>query len=261
MKAMGWRTVLGQRWAAAVGRCGPARLCAMALLAAGFTSARSQSTGTLRLMVTPDAGMQYVLDHKYRLTDRELTLPEGPHHFVFWAPERRMLDTTVHVKGGAQQELRLQLFHSLEAIAHRDAMDRYTHARRWGRALPPVISAGAAAWTVASFVKWGQRSRELDDLQARYGTLASPTLIARLKHDEIPAAKDHFRQARTMAFVSSGTLVLSAAATWWSWRRVARMQPPVLEDRERIRFEGLVHHWDPIHNRGVWAAHLSIPIR
>ncbi|MDX9751879.1 MAG: hypothetical protein RBT71_12420 [Flavobacteriales bacterium] len=236
-------------------------LVAMLAWAHGAGTCSAQATGTLRLFITPDAGMRYVLDGKYRLSDRELTLAEGPHRFVFWAPERSMLDTVLHVRAGAHQEFHAHLFHSMEAIAHREAMHRHERGRRWGLALPPAITAGAAAWTVVSIVNWGRRHQELNDLRQAYRTTSVPDQLTSLKHDQVPAAKDAFNKARTMAYVSTGVLVLSAGATAWFRQRVARSRPPAFEDRERIRFEGLVFHADPLTGQGAWAAGLTVPIR
>jgi len=219
----------------------------------------AQSTGQLRFRFEPDRGMQFVLDGKYKLADREITLGEGAHRFTFWAPERLMLDTTLFVEGDKTREVFIRLRYSQDYVDHRRAEERFVKQERWGRYLPPVVTGGAAAWATVSFLNYGKASRELDDLAASYRTSADPGGIQRLKYEEIPAAKSDLRSARTQAYVATGVFAASAAATLIIRKRLAQRKAPVFEDKERIRFEGLAHHGTGA--GGVWSATFSLPLR
>jgi len=224
---------------------------------ATFVSA--QSTGTLRFRFSPENGVSYVLDGKYRMSDREVTLLEGPHRFVFWAPERRMMDTTLTVLAGRTIEVELALRYSVEYIDHRRAVERYARNLTWARMLPPAVALGTGIWAGASYLRYAKAHQDLKDLEESYRTSADPGGIRRLKAEDIPRAKDVFAKARTGAILSGGAFAASVAATAYLRRRTARSCPPVFDDRERLRFEGLA--WVPSNNGGIWAAGLSIQLR
>lgn len=221
-------------------------------------SLHAQSTGQLRFRFEPDRSMQFVLDGKYKLTDREITLGEGAHRFTFWAPERLMLDTTLFVEGDRTREVFIRLRYSQDYVDHRRAEERYVKEGRWGRYLPPVVTGGAAAWATVSFLNYGKASRALDDLADSYRTSADPGGIQRLKDEEIPSAKSDLRSARTQAFVATGVFAASAAVTLIIRKRLAQRTAPVFDDKERIRFEGLVHQNTGV--GGIWSATFSLPL-
>lgn len=224
------------------------------------TSAFGQSTGKLRILCEPVASSSYVVDGKHRLTDREITLMEGPHKLVFWAPERRMLDTTVMVVAGATKEVRAQLRYSEEYITYRAQADRYERNDRWMKYGTPLVAVGAGAWAGVSIVRAMDARKDLDALQDEYTTSADPEGLRDLKATRIPEANDELRKARTMAYVSSGVFVVSAGAVWYVQKLRRERAAPVFEDKERLRFDGLV--WVPGTNgAGTWAMGLTMPIR
>lgn len=221
-------------------------------------TAVGQSTGTLRLNMEPAGSTEYVLDTAYRMRDRELRLLEGPHHFVFWAPERRMLDTSITVLPGVTTDVRIGLRYSEEYIQWRKRFERYTTTRRWGLYGPPVVAAGAAAWMVVSYLNYRQAHQDLVDLEEAYAASTDPGEIQRMKNTGIPDAKDDFAKARTTTIVASSLFVVSAGATWYLRRKLEESRPPAFEDKERTRFEGLV--WVPGQSGGTWAAGITIPL-
>jgi hypothetical protein len=222
------------------------------------TLSMAQSTGRLRLIMEPAGQTEYVLDGQFRMRDREVSLMEGPHRFVFWAPERRMLDTVLTVVAGGTSDVRISLRYSGEYIQWRKGAEQYETQRRWGLYAPPVVAAGAAAWMVVSYMNYSQAHRELDDLEEAYAASTDPGEIARIKNEDIPTAKDDFAKARTQTIVASGLFVVSAGATWYLRRKLSSRTAPVFEDKERTRFEGLV--WVPGGTGGTWMAGLSIPL-
>jgi hypothetical protein len=222
------------------------------------TLSMAQSTGRLRLIMEPAGQTDYVLDGQFRMRDREVSLMEGPHRFVFWAPERRMLDTVLTVVAGGTSDVRISLRYSEEYIQWRKQAEQYETQRRWGLYAPPVIAAGAAAWMVVSYMNYSQAHRELDDLEEAYAASTDPGEISSIKSEDIPAAKDDFAKARTQTIVASSLFVVSTGATWYLRRKLSSRTAPVFEDKERTRFEGLV--WVPGGTGGTWMAGLSIPL-
>ncbi len=222
------------------------------------TLSMAQSTGRLRLIMEPAGQTEYVLDGQFRMRDREVSLMEGTHRFVFWAPERRMLDTVLTVVAGGTSDVRISLRYSEEYIQWRKQAQQYETQRRWGLYAPPVVAAGAAAWMVVSYMNYSQAHRELDDLEEAYAASTDPGEISSIKNEDIPAAKDDFAKARTQTIVASGLFLVSAGATWYLRRKLSSRTAPVFEDKERTRFEGMV--WVPGGTGGTWMAGLSIPL-
>lgn len=171
-----------------------------------------------------------------------------------------MLDTTVLVKPGALNELRVQLRYSEEFIAYNKKAQRFGRDDRWLRYGTPVLAVGAAAWFGISTWKAVDAQQTINDLETTYNESANPARIADLKGQEIPEANRKLRQARTIMAVSGGVLVASGAAWWYVKKVRAKRTPPVFEDKEKARFDGLV--WMPDANgHGTWMAGMTIPLR
>lgn len=218
----------------------------------------AQLTGRVLLDLSPAGSTSYVLDGKYRMTDRQLDLMEGPHRFVFWAPERRMLDTTINVLAGKQLDVRIELRYSDEYVAWRKGAERASLRNAWLRYAPPVCMAGSAALVLHSFIRHEQAYKELNALEGEYRSSVDPGRIADIKGDDLPAVKDALQRTRNGLIVSGSILTLSTAATLYL-RSVARNRTTVpFEDKERVRFEGLVHA--PLPQGSVWSASFSIPL-
>lgn len=223
-------------------------------------NAAAQATGQLRLLMEPAGTTSYLLDGKHRMTQRDVSLLEGPHRFVFWAPERRMLDTTIIVLGGGIRDVRISLRYSEEYIEHLSRMKSYTSMQRWGRVVPPIVAGAAGAWALVSYLDYSAAHKDLVDLEDAYRTSSDPAGISRLKDVEIPSAKDDFQKARTQTYVATGLFVVSAGAAYYLRRKTSAMKAPVFEDKEKVRFEGLA--WTPdVRGGGSWTAALTIPIR
>ncbi len=235
-----------------------ANVLSIALLGHG-SQLYGQSSGQLKFTFEPDKGMEYVLDGKYRMSEHETTLIEGAHRFTFWAPERSMLDTTINVLPDVSTEVFVRLRYTQDFVDHRKAAQRYERNKRWATYLPPVIVVGAATWAATSLVNLSKADQDLSDLAASYSTSSDPAGIQRLKYDEIPAAKTDLSSARTQAYVASGVFVVSLAGTLWLRHRMANSTAPVFEDKEKVRFDGLV--WIPGASGGTWAGGVSIPLR
>lgn len=224
-----------------------------------MVSADAQETGQLRFKFEPDRGMAYVIDGKYRVSDREITLQEGRHNFVFWAPERRMLDTSLFVVGGRTQDVLISLRYSVEYVQHRRDLERYERNKRNSVLFPGIVAAGTGIWFVASGINMVGANKDVQDLEDRYATLADPNSIQRLKNEQLPAARDELRIARNNFYISGALFAASFGTTLYMKARNKDRSAPEFKDTERIRFEGLV--WLPGAGGGTWATGLSMPIR
>lgn len=222
--------------------------------------AMTQTTGQLRLVVDPGHDFQVILDGAHRMQERVLDLPEGNHRLQLWAPTRRIVDTTVYVRAGSSRELTVRLPYSPEYLAHQQEVKRFRERLWLNKALPTVATVGAAAWTTVSYLNYRKAGRQLQDDKDLYNTSADPGAIAELKDERLPAHQDDFRRSKVMLGVSTGVFAVAAAYTIWSYRRADRTPLPVFDDKEKVRFDGLV--WLPgPDGRGVWAAGLTIPLR
>jgi hypothetical protein len=231
--------------------------CVVILLSATHMCT-AQRTGRVLLDLSPAGTTTYILDGKYRMSDRQLDLMEGPHRFVFWAPERRMLDTTIVVLPGAQVEARIELRYSDEYVTWRKQNERASQQIGWLRYGPPVVMAGSAALMVVSFLRHEQAYKDLNALNDEYLAQVDPGRIADIKRVELPAAKDAFSRTRTGAVISSSVFVLSTAATLYLRNKARNTMQAPFEDKERVRFEGLVYA--PLPQGAVWGASLSVPL-
>ncbi len=219
----------------------------------------AQSTGQVRITSIPENGVRYVLDNKYEMNDREITLSEGDHRFVFWAPEHEMLDTSIFVMGNWSFDLKVNLRRPTEFVQHRAAVEKFKRQQRLARSVPPVVAGGLGVWAAISMINYTKANSDLKDLAGSYTTSSSPGDIQRLKEQEIPEAKDRFTSTRTQAYVSTGLFVASLGAVAYLRRLTTKATPPQYEDQERVRFEGLV--WMPGATGGTWATAISIPLR
>jgi hypothetical protein len=225
----------------------------LAVLAA--TGLRAQGTGKLRLQIDPDASFVYRLDHQFTLRQSDLELLEGPHHLSIWAPERRIVDTTVTITPGKQQLLDLRLPYSTEYLVYQRDLGKYTKARRMQRLIPTAATAVSLAWTVGSYVQMKKAHDQLEDDRTAYDAAASPHAITVLKEQTMPAHKDDFAQARNRFGVAAGISVLCAGATAYLYWRTAKQPRPVFKDAEKLRFEGL--SWMPVNGSRQWMGGLT----
>lgn len=220
----------------------------------------AQTTGQLRLVVDPGHDFQVILDGAHRMQERVLDLSEGNHRLQLWAPTRRIVDTTVYVRAGSSRELVVRLPYSAEYLEYQYALGRFRKREWLSKALPTVATAGALGWATASYVAYSKAGQQLRNDKDLYNTSSNPGEIAELKDDRIPAHQDDFRRSKVMLGVSTGVFAVAAAYTVWSYHRANKTPLPLFDDKEKVRFDGLV--WLPgPDGRGVWAAGLTIPLR
>ncbi|MCC7501593.1 MAG: hypothetical protein IT229_03635 [Flavobacteriales bacterium] len=223
------------------------------------TCACAQGTGTLRFFVDPGNNYQFVLDGKYRMQEREMKLLEGPHTFTFWAPTRVMLDTVLRVLPDRTTDVLLRLPYSPEFAAYQREMAQLKKEQWVGRVLPSALTLGSGIWAAISFVNYKDAHDQLEADEALYNSSASPNRIDQLKSTDLPAHQEDFKQARTTFAISGGLFVASAAFTTGSIIKASRKPMPTFEDKEKVKFDGLVYV--PDRRGGTWAMGLTIPIR
>jgi hypothetical protein len=218
-----------------------------------------QSTGTLRLLIDPGDSYQFVLDGKYRMQEREVKLMEGPHTFTFWAPTRSMVDTVLRVVPDRTTDVVLRLPYSPEYLAYQQEL-RQLEKQQWlGRVLPSALTLGTGVWAALSFADYKDAHDRLEADEALYTTSANPRELELLKSSVVPQHQQEFKEARTMFYVSGGVFLASAAFTTWSIIKASRRPAPTFQDKEKVKFDGLV--WVPGARGGSLAMGLSIPVR
>lgn len=223
------------------------------------SGARAQSTGIVRLFIDPGQDFEFVLDHKYRMQQREVKLAEGPHHFTFWAPKHRMVDTTLTVVPNTVSTFTLRLPLSIEYTLWENDLSHYKQQVVLARGGFMAATVGFGAWTAINFFQYKKAKDQLQDDEALYSLLSSPRAITEMKEVTLPADKDEFRKQRTELYIGGGLTLVAAGMTWWMFEKTRDRSIPQFEDKEKIKFDGLV--WLPSPHGDTWLAGLTIPLR
>jgi len=225
-----------------------------------ITSVVAQTVGKLRLMIDPGAGFEFVLDHKYRLQQREVELSTGPHHFTIWAPERTMVDTTFIVLENQTRDVMVRLPFSPEFRAYEEEL-RQEKKKMWlNVAVPAAATLGAGILTYSTFKRYRNAYDQLAADEAAYRTGADPRTLEDLKSEVIPRHKDEFTDRRGLFFVSVGILGAVAAGSTYMIMRYTKRPVPKFFDREKVKFDGLV--WLPsVDDGGMWLTGVHLNLR
>ncbi|MBP9161314.1 MAG: hypothetical protein KBF49_10740 [Flavobacteriales bacterium] len=219
------------------------------------SAVNAQNSGNLRLQIDPPTTFTYKLDHQFTMQQSEVELLEGPHHFSFWAPQRRVVDTTLTITGGVDRSFALRLPFSTEYLVYQRDLKAYKKSMRFQRLVPAVATGGSLIYTA---VKYGQMKKAHDlfaEDHAAYDDASSPHAISVLKENVIPAHKDEFDKARTGFQMAAGVTVLFAGATAYMYLRSAKQKKPEFIDKEKLRFDGL--SWMPGADGGEWSGGLT----
>lgn len=220
----------------------------LALLVAADASA--QQAGKLRLIIDPGGAYQFILDHRFRMQEREVELAAGPHHFSFWAPERRVVDTTLTVEAGVTQDILLRLPYSTEYLVYQRDLRDYRQEMRVHRMVPSLITVGLLAYTGIRWAKYKKAHDVLEDDRDQYDQLLSPHAITELKTQTIPRHQEDFDKAKRGFGIAAGITLVSAAVTAYMIHRSNKRPVPTFIDREKVKFDGLV--WLPGPGGGQW---------
>lgn len=225
-----------------------------------ITSLSAQTVGKLRLMIDPGAGFEFVLDHKYRMQQREVELSTGPHHFTVWAPERSIVDTTFIVLENQTRDVVVRLPFSPEFRAYEEEL-RQEKKKMWlNVALPSAVTLGAGILTYSTFKQYKNAHDQLVADEDAYRTGADPRSLEELKSEVIPRHKNEFTDKRGLFFVSVGIFGAVAAGSTYLMTRYSKRPIPKFFDREKVKFDGLV--WLPSgDDGGMWLTGIHLNLR
>lgn len=222
----------------------------MAVVGSGMNAAQAQTSGKLRMLVEPGDSYEFVLDHRFRMQQREVELTTGPHHFSFWAPKRMVVDTTLMVEEGQTKSVVLYLPYSKDYLVYQRELQKYQRTMKKYRVIPMVATGGAALFTVISYGKAKKAHNQLEDDRTAYDEAKSPNRIDVLKDGTIPEHKDDFKKANSQYLVSAGVTALFAGATVYLYHVSGKINKPAYIDNEKLRFDGL--SWMPGPQGGTW---------
>lgn len=233
----------------------PVTLLLLALIGPMIGGVHAQSSGKLHLQVDPPTNFSYRLDHRFTLQQTDMELLEGVHHFSFWAPQRKIVDTTITITGGEARIIQLRLPYSTEYLIYQRDMRAYEKNMRLIRVLPATITGCALVFTGFKYASMKKAHNKLEEDATAYDDATSPHAITVLKETTIPEHTDDFEKARTAFDVSAGVTVLFAGITTYLYLRSAKTPRPVFHDTEKVRFDGLA--WMPSPNGGIWTGGLT----
>lgn len=204
--------------------------------------ADAQTSGKIRLLVDPGATFEFKLDHQYRMQQREVELPAGPHHFSIWAPQRMVVDTTLMVVADQTRDFVLRLPISKEYHAYLTEYRAFRTKRQLHRIGPSVAAAAFAVWSISNWGRVKDAGEQLDADEVSYAALDIPADITELKEVTIPGHNEELRKTRTKAIVTTALAGVSVAGMVLLWNRT-KGKAPVFEDKEKLRFERV--SWSP----------------
>ena len=207
------------------------------------------------MLIDPGDSYEFIVDHQFRMQQREVELLSGPHHFSFWAPQRMIVDTTLTVEGGRTKSVVLHLPYSKEYLVYQRDQQHYQRTMRKYRMIPVLVTAGAAIYTVLSYGKAKKAHDQLDEDRVAYDENRSPYRIGVLKARTIPEHKDDFKKANTRFIAAAGVTALFAGATVYLYRISGKIPGPQYIDNEKLRFDGL--SWMPDEHGGTWSGGIT----
>lgn len=225
---------------------------------AGGHDALAQGKGEVRLAVQPREGLQYIIDGKERLSNPGVMLPPGPHRFVFWAPNRSIVDTTLNVIADSVINFIKVLPVPPEYRAHVKTLKRNGYKRLAYRGVPILVTAASAVLAISANKQRKDADEALRSAEAQYGSERNPSAIEILKTNEIPSRQDDLNKAHRRTMIWTGAAVVGAAATVYGFIKAARVQDPDYEDREKVRFDAMA--WSETNGFGLYAT-LQVPLR
>ncbi|MBK7286483.1 MAG: hypothetical protein IPI95_04900 [Flavobacteriales bacterium] len=123
----------------------------------------AQTSGELRLEIDPPTSFSYRLDHQFTMQQAGLELLEGAHHFSFWAPQRKLMDTTITIAGGEARSLALRLPFSKEYLVYQRDLKAFRNDRQVMRLIPAVATGASLLYTSIRYSKMKKAHDRLDD--------------------------------------------------------------------------------------------------
>lgn len=213
------------------------------LVAVVFGLGAVAQKGEIQLNISPQRSMEYVLDGRERLNNRALVLPAGEHRFTFWAPDRKILDTTLTIIADTSIAFYKTLTPTEAYLTYQRDLKRIKHQRLFLRSLPVLATAVCAISTVNARKENNEAYDALVAAEEAYPTFRDPGIIATHKATVLPRLQREQDEANRKLRTTLAVTSVAALATVWCFIKAGNLEEPVYEDKERIRFEGLV--WLP----------------
>lgn len=235
-----------------------ARLAIVVAVMAACSSVMAQGKGSIRLNVVPLEGREVILDGKERSKSSALDLPAGMHRFVFYAPYRSLVDTTVMVLPDTTVMLRLVMPISAEYRAYRSAKQAVAWKKLLWRGVPLICTGVGVVLTNTALAKNNEAYDALVEAEATYPHLRSAADIEYLKDHHLPELQQDLDDSQRDVVIGAAVTGLGLAATVYGFIRAARMELPTYEDTEKVRFDGMAYIPGPA--GGVYAS-FTLPIR
>ena len=218
----------------------------------------AQSKGEVRIAVQPQRGLEYLLDGKERLVNLGLMLPAGPHRFVFYAPDRMLLDTTVMVISDSTIMLRKVLPPTPEYVSFRRSIKRNAQGRFFFRVIPLALTAVTTGFAVAANRDRLEADKALTEAEESYGTLRTPSVISDLKDRKLIQLQTEYDKARSRTIFYTSLATVASIATVIGFIKAASIKDQEYHDLEKVRFDAMA--WIDGSDPGCMAT-ITIPLR
>ena len=225
-------------------------ICALYIALSGF----AQGTGEIRFNIDPGHNFQFILDDRFRMQQRSMDLSAGPHNFKIWAPETAIVDTNLTIYSDSTRFFSMELPYSPEYQQWKNEMGTFQKKFTLYKVVPSVVTVGAGVWAIISAVDHKNSSDRLQDNRAKYDGLVVPRELSELK-TQLQQDKDDLSTAETQMIISTSVFVVSAAATWFLFKKAKNLEVPVFKDKAKLEFEGLVYN---PYLQGAWAGNFKL---
>jgi hypothetical protein len=163
------------------------------------------------------------------------------------------------VEAGRSKDIILRLPVSEEYAQYRRQLGQYQKERRYKITIPVAVTAGLGVFAGYSFLQHKASYDQLLDDKEAYRTGNSPAALSVLKNETIPEHEADFKSDRTRFIIAGGLFGCAAAYTVYSIIKYGERPKPVFEDKEKIKFDGLV--WLPGERGGQLLMGLHINLR
>lgn len=168
-------------------------------------------------------------------------LTEGSHRLSFHAPRMSLWDTIVHVVADSVIVVRKVLLASLEykEFIARDKGVSYKKAMFVGVPMLATVTTGAICFF--AFREFREARSSVEFLQTSYVGLGDPTDVMNWRMRDVPDALQRQDESLQRAYFWGGAAVASSVLLYIGARKASRLERPVFEDKEGLRFQGITY--------------------
>lgn len=166
-------------------------------------------------------------------------LPQGPHRISFYSPRMTVWDTVVQVIPDSVIVLRKVLTASVE-YRNFIRMDRnVSYKKSMLVGLPLLATLGSGTAWLFAHREFREARSSVEELQASYAGLDTPADVVIWRERDVPDAIERQDKGLQRTYVWGGVTVVSGAVLFLMARKAARLERPVFEDKEGLRFQGI----------------------